>query len=66
MRQNVTAGKHEKAFSDYRVLLYGKASLSVLIGPFLVGISPVETVISCGFLTIESRQIQNKHGPSAM
>ena len=42
----------------------------VLIGSFLVGISPrtvsVETVISCVFFVFGSRQIQNKPGPSAI
>jgi len=33
---------------------------------FAIQTVSVETVISCVFFVLESRQIQNKHGPSAI
>ena len=49
---------------------YGKVNPSVLIGSFLVRISPYGPLpwkrsSAVYFFVFESRQIQNKHGPSA-
>jgi len=57
--------------STYQRLLYGKgkserSDWSFLGRDFAIRTVSVETVISCVFFAVESRQIQNKHGPSAI
>jgi len=45
--------------NDIRSLFYGKANPSILIGSFLVGISPYGPFA-------KSQQIENNHSPSAI
>jgi len=66
-RHQQVTGVHKQIY--YIIIWQGKFERSdwfFLGWDFAIRTLSVERIISCVFLVLESRQIQNKHGPSAI